>query len=78
MLEPRGLSLEEAARYTGCKTASAFKAWVRKGLMPPPIPGTHRYDRKAIDSALDRMSGLLPTVPQESAYEAWKKREGST
>jgi hypothetical protein len=74
---PRGLSLEEAAAYAGCRTTSAFKDWVRKGIMPKPIPGTHRYDRKAIDSALDRMSGLSPTVPEQSDYGAWKQREGA-
>jgi hypothetical protein len=34
---------------------------VRKGIMPTPLPGTHRYDRKAIDAALDRLSGLSAT-----------------
>jgi hypothetical protein len=26
--------------------------------MPGPIPGTHKWDRKAIDASLDRLSGL--------------------
>jgi hypothetical protein len=56
---------------------SAFRAWVRKGIMPGPIPGTHRYDRKAIDSALDRMSGMSPTVSEQTAYGAWKQRESA-
>jgi hypothetical protein len=77
MTDPRGLSLEKAAAYAGCQTVSAFKDWVRKGIMPKAIPGTHRYDRKAIDSALDRMSGLSPTVPEPSEYEAWKQRESA-
>jgi hypothetical protein len=73
----RGLTVNEAAAYAGCKTQTAFRSWVRKGIMPRPIPGTHRYDRKAIDSALDRMSGLSPTVPEQSAYGAWKQRAGA-
>jgi hypothetical protein len=72
----RGLTISEAAIYAGCKTQTAFRSWVRKGIMPGPIPGTHRYDRKAIDSALDRMSGLSPTVEQ-TAYGAWKQRAGA-
>jgi hypothetical protein len=76
-IEPRGLTLEDATAYAGCRTVSAFKDWVRRGIMPGPIPGTHRYDRKAIDSALDRMSGLTPTVSEQSSYGAWKQREGA-
>jgi hypothetical protein len=75
--EPRGLTLEQAAAYAGCKTTSAFRDWVRKGIMPRAIPGTHGYDRKAIDSALDLMSGLSTTVPEHSAYGACKQREGA-
>lgn len=73
----RGLTIEEAATYAGCRTVSAFRAWVRKGIMPAPIPGTHRYDRKAIDFALDRISGLSATMEQ-SAYGVWKEHEGAT
>jgi hypothetical protein len=78
MIEARGLTVREAARYAGCRTTSAYLAWVRKGIMPRPIPGTHRYDRKAIDSALDRMSGLTPTVLEQTPYGAWKQREDAT
>lgn len=77
MTPPRGLTVEQAAEYAGCQTVSAFRDWVRKGKMPGPIPGTHRYDRRAIDAALDRLSGLTTTVPEQSAYEAWKAREGA-
>jgi hypothetical protein len=75
---PRGLSVEEAATYAGCKTVSAFRDWVRKGIMPSPLPGTHRYDRKAIDAALDRLSGLSTTMTEVSEYEAWKQRRANT
>lgn len=77
MIEPRGLSLDDAATYAGCKTVSAFKDWVRKGKMPGPMPGTHRYDRRAIDAALDRMSGITPASEDQSAYGAWKQRAGA-
>ena len=75
-MTPRGLSIEQAAVYAGCKTVSAYRDWVRKGIMPGPIPGTHRYDRKAIDAALDRKSGLSAQL-EVSAYGAWKQREGA-
>src|SRR5258708_2996806 len=56
---PRGLSKSDAAEYCGCATLEAFDDWVRKGIIPGAIPGTHRWDRKAIDAALDRASGLI-------------------
>jgi len=60
-LAPRGLTVDEAARYAGCKTVSAFRDRVRRGLLPKPMPGTHSWDRKAIDKALDMASGLENT-----------------
>ena len=73
MIEPRGMSREQAAAYAGCETLSAFNDWIRRGIMPGPIPGTHKWDRKAIDAALDRLSGLQPTImPRLSPYDAWK------
>jgi hypothetical protein len=51
---------------------ATFSDWVRRGIAPGPIPGTHIWDRKAIDAALDRASGLAPTQ-EESNYAAWKK-----
>ena len=70
---PRCLTVTDAAAYAGCKTVSAFRDWVRRGIMPGPLPGTHRYDRKAIDAALDRLSGLSATMTELSPYEAWKQ-----
>lgn len=71
-IQPRGLSKEEAATYAGCKTLAAFDDWVVRGIIPGPIPGTHRWDRKAIDSYLDRASGLKTTMG--TALEDWKAK----
>jgi len=62
MITPRGLSKEQAAAYAGCETLSAFNDWIRRGIIPRPIPGTHKWDRRAIDAALDRLSGLQATI----------------
>ena len=75
---PRCLTVDAAATYAGCRTVSAFRDWVRKGIMPARLPGTHRYDRHAIDAALDRLSGLAPTIAEVSEYEAWKHRRENT
>jgi len=77
-LSARGLTAQQAAAYAGCSTVAAFRAWVRKGIMPGPLPGTHRYDRKAIDAALDRLSGLSTKLTEVSEYEAWKQRSANS
>lgn len=71
--QPRGMTREEAAAYCGCDSMAAFSDWVRRGIIPGPLPGTHRWDRKAVDVALDRASGL-ETRLQESPLEAWRAR----
>ena len=70
-LQPRGLTREAAAAYCGL-TPEGFDQWVKRGLVPGPIPGTQRWDRKAIDAALDRASGL-DTIAS-SAFDTWKAR----
>lgn len=58
VLPPRGLNREQAAAYCGCESVEAFADWVRRQLVPGPMKGTHRWDRKALDRALDRLSGF--------------------
>lgn len=54
---PRGLTKTDAAAYCGV-SEDGFDLWVKKGIVPGAIPGTQRWDRKAIDWYLDRASGL--------------------
>ena len=72
--QPRGLSATAAAIYAGCQTVAAFRAWVRRGIMPRPMPGTRRYDRRAIDLALDRLSQITSQSSESSAYGQWKRQ----
>lgn len=79
MIEPRGMSKEQAAAYAGCESLSAFSEWVRRGIMPRPIPGTRKWDLKAIDAALDRLSGIQPKIEsQMSLYDAWKASQNAS
>jgi hypothetical protein len=74
-MTPRGLTREKAAEYCGCETVTAFDRWVRKGIVPGPIPGTRRWDRKAIDVALDKISGLTAKAEKSdaaTAYDEWR------
>jgi hypothetical protein len=73
-LAPRGLSREDAAAYGGCQSLSGFSDWIRRGIMPGPIPGTHKWDRNAIDAALDRLSGLQSTIAS-SPFDEWKAEQ---
>jgi len=59
MIEPRLMTGPEAAAYLGVTPAS-FSKWVADGRAPKPLPGTRRWDRKAIDAALDKISGIPP------------------
>lgn len=72
-LEPRCLTIADAAAYCGL-TPGGFRHWVSIGRLPPSLPGTHRWDRKAIDFALDRLSGLpsqMPGEPEENDLDRW-------
>lgn len=72
---PRGLSKRQAAAYVGCVTLAAFDRWRALGIIPPPIPGTNRWDRKALDLALDKASGLPSDVvagDETSPYQRWR------
>lgn len=72
-ISPRLLTRPQAASYLAL-TVAAFDDWVRRGLIPPPLARTHRWDRRAIDAALDHASGLtISTTTDETDYAAWKK-----
>ncbi|MGN6307345.1 MAG: helix-turn-helix transcriptional regulator [Mesorhizobium sp.] len=69
----RILTRKEAAEM--CKlTPAGFDVWVRKGIIPPATPGTRRWDQRAIDAALDRLSGLGGDKERgEESYTNWKR-----
>ena len=76
-IQPRGLSREQAATYCGCESLAAFDDWVRRGIIPKAMDGTTRWDRKAIDRALDRRSGLVERAGGSSVdpdFEEWLAR----
>ena len=67
----------EAARDYCGGSVSTFDSWVRKGILPGPIPGTRRWHRPAIEHALNKACGLedRPQRPS-SPLEEWKARRG--
>jgi hypothetical protein len=68
----RGLTRGQAAAYCGLSPAG-FDDWVGRGIVPGRIPGTQRWDRRAIDLALDRASGI-ETNAAGTAFDEWKAR----
>jgi hypothetical protein len=69
---PRLVPREKAAAYCGL-SVQAFSAWIRAGRLPTALPGTARWDLRAIDSALDSLSGL-PATAEESPLDDWRTR----
>jgi predicted site-specific integrase-resolvase len=64
---------KESAEYIGLEVAT-FRAWVESGRLPQPIPDCGKYDAKALDLALDRISGInSPT----NALDAWRVTKGA-
>ncbi len=77
------MSIDDAATHAGL-TVKGYKAAVRRKLYPGPMcdpvtgAATNRYDLRAIDLAMDRMSGIVPDgvsgkpAQEQSAFEKWK------
>jgi predicted DNA-binding transcriptional regulator AlpA len=74
MTEPRLMTGAEVAAYLGLTQAS-FSKWVADGRAPKRLPGTRRWDRKAIDLYLDKLSGIppAPLSKEDREEEEWQK-----
>lgn len=76
-MTPRCLTKAQAAAYCGC-TLRTFDSWVEKGIVPRALQNTHRWDRKAVDMALDLASNIPNTItPSDhlTPYQRWKSDE---
>jgi hypothetical protein len=74
----RLLTKKEAARYCKAKSVRTFDRWRAKGIIPGPIPGTRRWDQKALDAYLDIASGLVKPngSPAETDFDRWLRDNG--
>lgn len=50
-------------------TPSGFDAWVRKGIVPPALPGTRRWSRDAIR---DAVNGGRHVDVELDPFEQWE------
>ena len=75
MTTPRLMSGAEAAAYLGL-TPATFAKWVADDRAPKPLSGTRRWDRKAIDLALDKASGIVApsAVAVDQAEDDWERK----
>jgi hypothetical protein len=72
-IAPRLLTREQAAAYCGVGLTT-FTAWMRRGIVPGPVHRTHRWDRVAIDAALDVLSGIDAKLGGKEALDQWKAK----
>lgn len=77
--ERRVYSRKEAASYV-CVSPGKFDKLVAEGRLPAPLPmpGVKRWDKSALDEALNLMSNLRPETiaGSRSAYDAWRSTRG--
>lgn len=78
MNEPKRIVNQKAAReYLGI-SRTLFLKLQEQGVLPGPIPGTKRYDLRALEHSLDRVGGILaqPIAPDYdetvASYERFK------
>lgn len=63
----------KAAKHCGL-SLRGFDRWVNEGLLPGSIPGTRRWDLKAIEFRLDELSGIAASkiiAEADDDYERW-------
>jgi predicted DNA-binding transcriptional regulator AlpA len=68
--EPRLMSHEQAAAYCNL-TLGTFDRWVKTKKLPRAIASTWRWDKRAIDLAIDKLSGVATTAEPVSAWAEW-------
>jgi len=61
---------KEAADYIGLDLAT-FRSWVEYGRLPKPLVDCEKFDLKAVDVALDCISGLGSS---SNALDTWLQR----
>ncbi len=74
---PRMLTKEQVAEYCNISIPHVNN-WINAGLLPKPMKKTRLWDRKAVDDALDKNSGLKSnsTDDLDKEFEEWEKQHG--
>lgn len=61
---------KEVASEIGLDLAT-FRAWVSAGRLPGPISDCGKFDMKAIDMAIDKISGIGSPA---NALDSWRQK----
>lgn len=69
---PRLIGRKEAAAYCGIGE-STFSLWVSTHKMLTAVPGTRKWDRRALDARLDEISGLGVAEEKETGLKKWSR-----
>jgi len=74
MIQPRLLRRAQVLELLNVRS-STLARWIERGIIPPPIDGTARWDRLAIERALDRAGQVAEPSPPSLAERAsrWEK-----
>jgi len=75
LYSPRGLTAREVAQYLGCAESTFFakRATLEASGFPQKNRLTGRWDKKAIDLWLDRISGIEQGMPVDNPREQLQK-----
>jgi hypothetical protein len=74
---PRCVRRRDIERAYGLKPA-VFSRLVAKGILPPRVPGTRMWDRRAIEHALDKLAGLNHSADDnETEADRWFRENGT-
>jgi hypothetical protein len=46
---------------------------VLAGILPPSLSVIGKYDMRALDAALDKLSGIKSVEQPEDSFEKWKR-----
>jgi hypothetical protein len=75
-LVQRGLTLEQAAALVGL-SKSGYKKRQRMGDYPSPTLPGKRYDRRLLEAAMDRLSGIRKEGEASSPLDDWRASRGA-
>jgi hypothetical protein len=68
----RLITKAQAAKYCGT-SAATFAKWVLAGILPSTVSITGKYDMRALNAALDKLSGINSVEQSEDSFEIWKR-----
>jgi len=67
---PRLVSRKQLLAHLGGISGTTLARWIDEGRVPRALPGTTRWDLKAVNAALDRASGLVGlTAANEPGFD---------